>query len=367
LVVALAPAEGGLRPEIRLHDHVLDPADLLESPAMIRHDLESDHSFVAEVPAKLHTFARAAARYPSVLPEGALDRLLAFLPSLQPDVELQIPTGLRGDRVEPEPSIVVRLEPLDTEGLSISLRVGPVPGGPSWPAGDGPELVMGMAEGRRVYALRDREEELSRAERMRARLVLHDVHAEGHFTYRLDDLDEALATLEILRAAGDEVRVEWPEGIRPYELDRAARSADLRVRVRRAESWFAVEGEVELEGVRVPLATLLDAARKNLRFVEIAPRKFARIERELVARLSSLSDVLFRAGGELSVGAAAAPTLEALLGEGSLSGDASFEKLRKRLGEAEVGDIPLPTNLRAELRPYQADGIRFLSRLSRWD
>ncbi len=366
LVVALALVDGGVRLELRLHDHVLEPAGLLEVPAVIRHDLETDRSFVAEVPPKARPLVRAASRYPAVLPEAALDRLLAFLPSLQPEMELAIPPGLRGDRVEPDPAIVVRLEPLDTEGLSISLRVRPVPGGPSWPAGDGPELVMGMVEGRRAYALRDREEELARAERMRGKLVLHDVHAEGPFAYRLDDLDEALSTLEILRGAGDEIRVEWPEGVRPYALSRAAGSSDLRVRVRRAEAWFAVEGGVELEGVRVPLSALLDAARKNQRFVEIAPRTFARIERELVARLSSLSDVLFRAHGELSVGAAAAPSLGALLGEGELAGDAAFEKLRSRLGSAEAVDAEPHPGLRAELRPYQADGIRWLARLSAW-
>ncbi len=366
LVVALAPVEGGLRLELRLHDHVVSPEDLVESAVVVRHDLEADRSFVAEVPPKARPLVRAAARYPSVLPEAALDRLLAFLPGLQPEVELAIPPGLRGERVEPDRAIVVRLEPVEPEGLSIALRVRPVPGGPSWPAGDGPELAMGLVEGRRAYALRDREDELARAERMRARLVLHDVHSEGPFTYRLDDLDEALGTLEILRDLGDEARVEWPEGSRAYALARAAGSADLRVRVRRAESWFAVEGGAEIDGLRVPLTTLLDAARRNKRFVEIAPGTFARIERELVARLSTMSDVLFRSEGALAIGAAAAPSLRDMLGAGEVEGDAAFDRLRERIDRASAFDPAPPATLRAELRPYQADGIRWLLRLASW-
>jgi SNF2 family DNA or RNA helicase len=226
---------------------------------------------------------------------------------------------------------------------------------------------MGTVDDARAFALRDRDEELRLAERMRGRLVLHDVHAEGPFTYRLDELDESLATLEILREAGDEVKVEWPEGARPYHVHRPTSSTDLKLRVRRAEAWFAVEGGAELEGLEVPLAALLDAVRKNLRYVEVKPRHFARIERELLVRLRGLSDVLFRAEGKLAVGAAAAPSLGALLGDDAkVAGDEAFDALRRKLDEARSVTAEVPAALRAELRPYQAEGFRWLHRLSLW-
>ena len=50
----------------------------------------------------------------------------------------------------------------------------------------------------------------------------------------------------------------------------------------------------------------------------------------------------------------------------TLDADAGWRAQQERLRDADTFEPELPSTLRAELRPYQRDGFRWLARLARW-
>jgi SNF2 family DNA or RNA helicase len=112
---------------------------------------------------------------------------------------------------------------------------------------------------------------------------------------------------------------------------------------------------------------LFDAVLSGRTFVRVGDRAFLKLSEELRKRILDASDAVWvgRAGLELST--ASAPALESLfdgLEEASLC--AEFEQMRARIARATGLQIRLPRGLSADLRDYQKEGFRWLSRLAEW-
>lgn len=357
--LALVPSDPnepqrGLRLVIRVGDTEV-PSERVARDEMLA-SLEGDVLLLAPVDPRVARVARALGSFPAQLPSAAHDRVLALLPRLQPAAELAMPSSLRGERVDADPTIVARLVP-DEDTLTFSFRVRPLPGDATWPAGRGPALVFGLdGDGRRVHAERDLESEAKRHRAIRDELGLADEE-----TTRIDDLERALVLLSDLEAQAQKGAcvLEWPA----KRWKRVGVAGDLRVRVRRAGAWLGVEGEVDVEGKPVPLAALLTAVREGKRYVRVGNGRFATIRDDLRARLEGVSDVLYENEEGLAAGLAAAAELRKIAED--VEGDEWLELLAK-MNAAEGFDPPLPETLRADLRGYQRDGYRWLSRLASW-
>ena len=84
-----------------------------------------------------------------------------------------------------------------------------------------------------------------------------------------------------------------------------ASPAALRVQVDRRHDWFGMAGFGEINGSRVELAVLLDAARRDQRFAKVDEGKWVELDQTLRAQLAALADHAFSHRGqtELSPGA----------------------------------------------------------------
>jgi SNF2 family DNA or RNA helicase len=191
-----------------------------------------------------------------------------------------------------------------------------------------------------------------------------DARAQRH---RLTDPEATLGVLERIEARAGELVVEWPDGAKRVRVEETASTSKLRVRVRSARDWFGLDGEVEVAGATVALGALLEAVRRGARFVELGPRRFARIADELRDKLMATADVVHHAKSKVEFTLAALPTIDALLeGTGDADLTRRFVDLRRRLHQAAQHEPALPKGLLAELRPYQAEGVRWLLRLRAW-
>ncbi|MAT27063.1 MAG: hypothetical protein CMN29_19290 [Sandaracinus sp.] len=358
--LALVPEGEGVRVEVRVEEAPIDPATIA-GEAQTLAVLDERELLLAEIDARVARVAEALSRFPAVLPKEAHDRLLVLLPRLQPAVRLALPSPLRGDARPPDPTLIARLEP-DDESLSVRFQVRPLPDGPTWPAGRGPALTFGVAEGERAHAHRELDDERRRARALREELGLWGEHE----VVRLEGLERALDVLAALeaKAEAEELAIEWPAGKSWRQLG-AAQAADLKVRVKRAGEWFGVSGEVEVGGARVPLAALLDAAREGKKYVRVGPGRFAAIEDDLRKRLTKAEDALFEEDGELAAGLASLEEVRELAGE-ELEGDDGWLEVLERMRAAASFAPTLPTGLKADLRSYQEDGFAWMARLASW-
>jgi SNF2 family DNA or RNA helicase len=267
--------------------------------------------------------------------------------------------------VEPHRDVVLRMEPLDGPGLAVDVRVRALPGSAAWPPGEGPKEVAAAMEGKRFFAHRHRAAEPTWVREVLATLPIRPDAEEEPFRFVLDRGEEALDLLAWLQEnAPPRVGVEWQARKRAV---RRMGGKDLRVRVERTRDWFGIDGALDVDGEQVKLAVLLDAARSGARWVEVRDGLWVELENELVERLRTTADFVNERGGKLHAGIAAAPALESLGKEvGSFEADTSLHELLARIRTARDLEAPLPAGLRADLRPYQEDGFRWLARLAHW-
>jgi superfamily II DNA or RNA helicase len=171
-------------------------------------------------------------------------------------------------------------------------------------------------------------------------LVLHPGRAR--------DIVAALALL-------DDVTVAWASAER-IRASRAAPAA-LRVRLGEARDWLGLSGGLDLEdGGAASLESVLQALREGRRYVVV--------DKE---RLVALSDELSLALAPLAAAAPVAPALALLAEAGArVEENDAWRKLQADLAMARSLDGEPPAGLRATLRPYQREGLRFLRRLAAW-
>ncbi len=366
LTIALELVPAGARVAIRVGTKSIEPSTRV--PTVFVHDDAAQRRVaVAEVPPSLREIVLAAAAHPAVIPEEAFDRVIAVLLRLQSDaLDVRLPEKMRGRAVPAHARLVARLEPTGDESLRVTFLCRPAPGGPAFSPGRGPAFSIGADESGRLHVRRDLEAERTAADAARERFKLDHARADAEYTFRLDRLDESLDLLERLRDASETVDVEWPKEAMPWELRGGVTAATLHVRVQRAEEWFAVGGDVTVDGETIPLQALLDAIRAGRRFVRVSGRRFARIEAQLRARLEEIDATVFQDHHQLAIGGAALTRLaDALQAEGFEADEASLAMIQAGR-VAKDFEPTVPPELNATLRDYQAEGYAWMSRLATW-
>lgn len=359
--IHVLPGEHGYRIEVRLGGARLGESAFRYGRAIVAHDRDQDTSHVGVLDPTIAAIADVFALSP-VVPRDALDALLASLVTLEPRIALALPPSLEGSAVLANETPFVRLEPIEHRGLRVELRVRPLPGVSSVVAGEGPDTVHAFASGERRHARRDRTAEVRGAEALRARLPLAQARSEGAFRFVVEPLEAALDVVHVLADMPD-VRVEWPEGHTGLSIDREVRRADLHVRVGSLDRWLGIEGEAKVDENAIPLARLLDVARRGGRYVEISRGRFARIEAALTERLVELDALAFKTKSGLALGKASVLELRRVLGGEAFSAtDRAADLVAKLDGLATYA--PPPPGIEAELRSYQREGYEFLSRLA---
>jgi hypothetical protein len=298
--------------------------------------------------------------------------LMGRLSALEHHVPLALPPELVGEPVPADPRLVLRLSPGSDRSLQVEMLVRPLSGGPSFLPGAGPARVSAFAGDRRVHADRDLGAELALARGTAGRIGLPEAAAGGQapvnpWSWSLagDPALDLLASLERLRP--DEAVIEWPDETKRIRVYSPLEGKQLRVRIEDRHDWFGLSGELSIDGQQVALAALLEAVRLGTRYVAVGPNQWVALSDELRKRLSPVSDVTFAGRAGLEVSLAAAAALEDLLdGAAEATLCARYRDSLSRMRAAAVSEPSLPSGLRAELRPYQVDGFRWLARMSQW-
>ena len=370
--LSLVEAVDGLRVEGHLGGRAFNPDApsmlLLGDRCAVELDLEAKQMLVARVDPALLELLNTIRHFPTSFPPETHERLLRILMPLQSEADLSVPPKLRGARVVADAEPILRLTPLESVGLEAELVVRPLPESEALPVGGGPQWVFGQRpDGARISARRDLSGERERARELVQRLALPDEHRRDDGRWVLDETETALELLTRARELDDELRTEWPTEQR-WHLTKAT-LGDLRVRIKAQGDWFGVNGEVELDGEKVPLRVLLESTKQGRRYVRLGSGRFARLEEQLVEKLHQADKVIHQRGQrELTLGTAGAEALNEALGDaGDLSSDAAFHDLLGRIKAASQLEPEVPQELKAELRDYQRQGYRWLARLSAWN
>ncbi len=322
-------------------------------------------------------------RHGELFPPESHPQLLERLATFEARVPLHVPRELKGREHAAKLTTVCRLRLAPDGALELDLLVRPGPGAPLFHPGAGPIDVLLARDGERGYVRRDLTTELARAHAAIASLPLADAIEGPPSVYRIAELDPALALVAALQDPPPGVEAEWLDA-KPVVYS-APSVAQLRVTIERKQDWFGITGDLKIEAGRVELAILLDAARRQQRFVKVGEHRWVELSATLRDRLTGISDRAFigktraspgSAGArsdaerravsiELSPGAVpAVAALEALGASVKLAPE--WELLAERLAASLALKVKPPANLKATLRDYQAEGHAWLSRVAAW-
>jgi superfamily II DNA or RNA helicase len=370
LHLELVPRAEGFAVQAQVEGVPLDGATLdgaADADELFLRDPAAATIRIVAIQAAIRPMLRSLAERQVVFPPGTQDALVERLQRLQGVLSVGLPDTLRGRSVPPELRPVVRLELGDGPGLSLEMMMRPLPGGGLYPPGEGAPQVLGLDGLDRVFAERD-----PAAERAAARRLLDDIGATAAPVaekWRVEDDELALdlvTRLEEQSVAG-RAAVEWASEHDRLRVLATASPGDLRVRVAKKRDWFGVEGEIEVDGVKVSLAMMLEASRRGSRFVRLDRQRFVALDAALRERLALADDALFEGKQGLEASAMGGPALaRALEDAGVFSADKAFLQLRDRIAQAQAAEPEVPADFEGTLRPYQIEGFRWLMRLASW-
>ncbi len=309
-------------------------------------------------------------RSPTSIPVEAQAEFLKRLPALEALLPITLPDSLKGELIDADMQLALRIHPTDPTGARIELRVTPAPDGAAFVPGQGPVEVASKRGEQRVRVERDLDGERLRATTLASELFFKRFSSPEPFAWQIDHDDDVLDLLDSLRARPEnDPLVVWPEDAkvrRMTVLGEIAPSA-MKVEIKDQNDWFGLSGTVELGGQKFPLATLLAALREGQRYVSLGQGQFASISQQFRDRLASVADMLHSNRGKLEFNATAAPVIAELFDdEMTLKSSKKWKTALQRLNRATDLDPQVPTTLTADLRDYQVDGFKWLRKLAEW-
>nr|VFJ91410.1 MAG: Superfamily II DNA or RNA helicase, SNF2 family [Candidatus Kentron sp. H]VFJ92465.1 MAG: Superfamily II DNA or RNA helicase, SNF2 family [Candidatus Kentron sp. H]VFJ99236.1 MAG: Superfamily II DNA or RNA helicase, SNF2 family [Candidatus Kentron sp. H] len=257
------------------------------------------------------------------------------------------------------------------DGLKVNLLVRPfADDGPYFQPGQGGGTIIAEVKGKRMQTTRNLGEEKKLAEQVvdecPALAGMEDGQATGEWI--LDEQDRCLELLLELRALGEKVIVEWPEGEK-LKVRHSVAMDSLRVTIRRDHDWFAVTGQLTLdESLVLDMARLLELTRGNeSRFVPMGDGQFIALTETFRRRLAEIEAFSEKSAKGQRFHGVAGLLLQDLAHEaGALDADKHWKSHIQRIRDTQALEPSVPSTLQAELRDYQVAGFQWLARLAAW-
>jgi superfamily II DNA or RNA helicase len=314
------------------------------------------------------TLAARLTTIPDLIPPEGQSVLLAKLAVLQSHLAVTLPESLSGGVEAVDHRLYLRLTPQSPQGVAAEMVVVPVSERQAYAPGDGPPSLTVLRAGKQFRYERRPADERRRAAQIAETLRLGTLNSSHPWHWHLPTNDDALDLLaQLADQPIEDLVVQWPEGSQ-RTVSRVVQPAALRVQIDQQQDWFGLAGTIEIDGQEVELAKILHAMRKGQRYVEVGPNQFVRLAQTLRQSLEALDDVTHETrSGRLEFDATAAPVLEKLCDPGiELKTCQAWDESLARLRAAEERSPDPPPTLSAELRDYQVEGFRWLSRLAAW-
>ena len=271
--------------------------------------------------------------------------------------------------VQADNRLRVQLLPFGT-GLKAEIFAKPFGTHPPYcKPGVGGKVLIANENGTQLQVKRNlkQEEEISNS-------ILADLQALESINLS-DDLiafDEPLDSLNLLDVIAqhkEKCVVEWPEGER-FKIKGTASFGNLSMRIKSKTNWFELDGELKVnEDTVLTLQQLMAmVAKSHGRFIELKDGEFLALSAEMKKRLEELYTFTTKGKDGLQMNKFASVALGDFFEDvENLKTDKAWKEFRQRVERVEVAEVKIPTTLQAELRPYQEEGFRWMTRLAEWE
>ncbi|MEM1023897.1 MAG: DEAD/DEAH box helicase [Myxococcota bacterium] len=210
----------------------------------------------------------------------------------------------------------------------------------------------------------------------RNRFILRDREAERNAIRRLGQCglrrEEGLEPHQLSLKPSEvtpAIRAMSQAGIEVRARGRAVRGlTGQSFRISSGMDWFDLQGEVDFEGIKVPLPELLTAVREREGLVRLSDGSEGLLPDAWVRRIDALNRLSQKKGGQLRFASGQALLLDALVRAADIELEVDDRYARRQAelsGTRQVEAQHEPDGFEGELRPYQREGLGWLEFLDR--
>jgi superfamily II DNA or RNA helicase len=323
--------------------------------------IEREHArcLVIDVSPESRKLWDVISRHGDTFPPESHTPLLERIAALEGKVPVNVPEAIKGTELAPDLVTVVRVR-LVGATLELEAFVRPHPQAPLFAPGAGPRDVLLVQGGTRGYVKRPLpHDELAIVSAALEQLPLDDAEEAPPNVFTIEG-DAALELVAALTDPPEGIEAEWVDA-QPVIMG-SPTAKQLRVQIDRKRDWFDMSGDVKLDHARIELAVILDAIRRQQRFVRVDENRWIELSDKLRERLQPLADATFTTKHGLEISPAAVGALEGL----EVKATPAWRELTARLEAAKKLRPRVPSKLVGELRPYQKEGHAWLTRLAAW-
>ncbi len=308
-----------------------------------------------------------------VVPDQGKEKLMQVLGNFSSyftvHSDLAVSESTKVKKVVADSRIRVQLLPLG-EGLKAELFAKPFGGHPPYcKPGKGGKTLIANEKGEQFQVTRNLSAEMESSEVLMEKIQsLESVDISDDLIAFGNPMD-SLHLLDILRAHQDICVVEWPEGER-FKIRGTINFNNLNLRIKSQTNWFELQGELKVdEDTVITLQQLLElTAKGHNRFIELKKGEFLALSDRLKKQLEELRTFSTSGKSGIQINKFASVALGDFFDEvENLKSDKAWKEFQQRLDMVQTTDMQIPSNLQADLRPYQEDGFRWLSRLAEWE
>ncbi len=315
-------------------------------------------------------------REPVLLPEAALLPALERLEVLSSSLPVEFPEELITNTIEPQRELFLKIDVEADVEVRLQFMVQPFAVARTersyersfYPPSGGLRRLFKIQQKKIVATHRDFTDEYSRVADVVERAGLSSFAAE-QFSYTIHDTQKALDVLEKLYLIEKErkIKLEWSDQTRRFFLKGTITGKNLKVQVKKGAEWFEVSGEVEIEGERIPLMTILQEVRKGKKYVALGKNGYVKLSGFLKENIDALAVAGVEKQNRFDVGLLSYVALKELLGDvGKAELDEEWQEMSAKLDGMKQLRPEVPKGVKTKLRDYQKEGFQWLVNMSEW-
>jgi|GEM_PF-399971 len=316
--------------------------------------------------------------------DGEQDVLWDVVNEAQKWMDVHLPEGGEERPVRLQPTLLLQMRP--DGALDSSMCMADAAGNLHYPATGARRVGLNIGSGGGVAGdecavsgasgggtlVRDLSWEEREARRLAAELGLAGGHQLRDWVWRHVESEEVRRIVQAGAAfhGGGALRVLWhrQSTVRMELLGRMT-AENVKVRVQRKRDWFGLDGVVNFAGREVSLREILPTLSSEPvnGLMEVLPGQWAEVEEEILRLLRRLHDVSLDGRGGLQLDPSAAGAVADLEAASvDVAMDWQWQQCLQRLKDSRELEAELPADFLGELRDYQLQGYRWLSRLAVW-
>ena len=310
------------------------------------------------------------------IPETALDRVIGVvqpLASLMP-VHSEVGGVDSAETIDADSTPHIQLLPFQ-DGVRAEFHVRPFgEAGPFVRPGEGGETVFADIAGRQTAATRRFDEEVNlRNAVVGACPVLREQDEvdgiESSHEFYFPTVLEALELATELQPLVEQKQVvlQWQQG-RSFEVAGQASESQMQVRIKKDRDWFAASGKLVVDkDLSLDMMRLIELVENSSsRFVQLDDGRFLALTEQLRRRVEELGAFGDRMKSKMRFPAVRSGAIEEISDSLKVTADKHWKECLTRIREADEVCPNVPSTLQTDLRDYQVEGFRWLSRLAHW-